>query len=137
MRVRIKELAQEAKFIRFEEDKIKHNKLYHMPPDERSVEQKMAVCKLTGDWLRLNTHRRLEVREAARAAQLAYAFLRDVPYKNVEHTRKIEKEYRFKYYILKEVKRLATKFGKLPYGKNFDEEVDKWINCVTVDEQKG
>ena len=126
MRVRIKELAQEAKFIRFEQNKIKSKqkivmgcwawKKPRVTPDE-----------LSQDWIDLNSHRRVEVREAARAAQLAYGFLREIPYSKIESKRKPEKEYRFNQYIKPEIKRLTKKFGKL-YGKeNYDEEIEKWL----------
>lgn len=131
MKVRIKELAQEAKFIRFEENKIK----------SRQKIRSNGYYSINGEWLggyvehdggsrdflELNQHRKCEVREAARAAQLAYGFLREIPYSKIENKRKPEKEYRFKYYILPEIKRLAKKFGKL-YGKeNYDEEIEKWL----------
>ncbi len=82
------------------------------------------------DFRKLQAHRTVEVRYAARAAQLAYGFLRGVPYKVIE-----SKTYTDVYkmnQIKKEVKRLATKFGGLGYGKTFDEEVEKWFNQVEV-----
>ncbi len=111
MRVKVKELAQEARFIRLEENR-------------EAVKNK--GLKDTRDFHELNWHRRYHVRPAARAAQLAYAFLRDVPYKVVE-PKTYSSEWEMAN-IKKEVKRLATKFGRLPYGKNYDEEVDKWFN---------
>ena len=83
------------------------------------------------DFLQLRSHRKVEVRNAARAAQLAYGFLRGVPYRVIE-----PKTYTDVYkmdQIKKEVKRLATKFGGLGYGKTFDEEVEQWFNIGEVD----
>jgi hypothetical protein len=114
LRVRIKELAQEARYIRLEETKIRKTK----SPDVKCGEIK--------EFCLLRSHRTHEVRDAARAAQLAYGFLREVPYKVIE-----PKTYTDKYkmdQIKKEVKRLATKFGGLGYGKNYDNEVDQWFN---------
>ena len=127
LRVRIKELAQEAKYIRLEETKIKNSKLYNSDYDELTSEKKKIVNRLYGDRGKLRTHRTVEVRNAARAAQLAYGFLREVPYKVIE-----PKTYTDSYkmgQIKKEVKRLATKFGGLGYGKNYDNEVDEWFNA--------
>lgn len=129
MRVRVKELAQEAKFIRHEETKIKNNKLYRSDYFELSPDKQKIVNDMARDCYKLNSHRRHDVREAARAAQLAYGFLRGIPYKNIEGKRKLEKEYRFKHYILPEIKRLATKFGRLGYKENYDQEVENWLNA--------
>ena len=130
MRVRIKELAQEAKYIRLEETKIKSkqkirsNGYYSL--DGKWLGKYVEHDKGSSDFLKLRAHRTVEVRNAARAAQLAYGFLREVPYKVIE-----PKTYTDKYkmdQIKKEVKRLAVKFGGLGYGKNYDEEVESWFN---------
>ena len=132
LRVRVKELAQEAKFIRHEENKIKSRQkiiplqLWSRDENGNSVS---PYDKGTLDWRSLNSHRRGDVREAARAAQLAYGFLRGIPYKNIEGKRKLEKEFRFKHYIIPEIKRLATKFGRLGYKQNYDQEVENWLNA--------
>jgi len=130
MKVRMKELAQEAKFIRFKQNKIK-SKQKIMPIlteyDHLNKCWKDVPDDLSGDWRELNSHRRVEVREAARAAQLAYGFLRGVPYSRIENKRKLEKEYRFDNCIKPEIKRLSKKFGKLGYKENYDEEIEKWL----------
>jgi ubiquitin len=85
----------------------------------------MNVNPRSKDFFELNAHRRFHVRPAARAAQLAYGFLKGIPYKKIEsktYTTAFDMQY-----IKKEVKRLATKFGRLPYGKNYDEEVERWF----------
>lgn len=128
MKVRIKELAQEAKFIRFEEIKTKKEQkfLYEKYP---TMDKNIGIYyyDLCSDLESLKSHRKVEVREAARAAQLAYGFLREVPYSQIESKRKPEKEYHFNLRIKPEIKRLAKKFGKL-YGKeNYDEEIEKWL----------
>jgi len=108
LRVRIKELAQEAKFIKFEENRIKRKR----SPTNEDYE----------DLYKLQMHRRYTVRQAARAAQLAYAFLRGIPYREVEPNSQID-DWLFNH-LKKEIKRLTSKFG---YG-NFDSEVDDWFN---------
>ena len=71
----------------------------------------------------LRNHRKLDVGQAARAAQLAYGFLRGVPYKKIEPKTRLGY---VDYTIVKEVKRLATKFSlsaKIDYGA----EIDEWL----------
>ena len=131
MRVRVKELAQEAKYIRLEENKIKNSKLYNSNYAELSPDYRMIVSRLYDDRGKLRSHRTVEVRNAARSAQLAYGFLRGVPYKVIES--KTYTDFFKMIQIKKEVKRLATKFGGLGYGKTFDEEVEKWFNVGEVD----
>ncbi len=116
MRVRIKELAQEARFIRHEEEKIKGR-------------QKIGNDLKSDQFWKLRNHRKVDVRPAARAAQLAYGFLRDVPYRKIEPTSKEPQGYyeeKDRENLKKEVKRLATKFSN--NGKiNFDSEIDEWF----------
>lgn len=69
LKINIKSLAAEGKFIRNEENQIKE--------------------KFTGDcdaFRTLSGHRKGPVRQEARAAQLLYAFLRGREYKQVEPT---------------------------------------------------
>lgn len=112
LRVRVKELSQEAKFIRHEEQKAKPKRIL---ADDYSEE-----------FWKLRFHRTIDVRNAARAAHLAYAFLRGVPYRRVEKTT-YTTEF-LMYDIKKEVKRLVAKFGKPEYR----DEVDNWFASDTV-----
>lgn len=127
MRVRVKELAQEAKYIRLEETKIKSKQKIVGDiwdnPDVKSLE-----------FWKLRNHRTHDVRDAARAIQLAYGFMRDVPYRRIEQTTKPKDPYRWNR-IVKEVKRLANKFSNSE--KKFDEDVDIWFASDRIDEQKG
>lgn len=109
----MKELGKEATFIRHEENKIR--KKQKITDDPRSQE-----------FWKLRSHRTNEVRNAARAAQLAYAFLREVPYRKVEPTCLTPDYLMFR--IKDEVKRLVAKFGSL----ELKSEVDKWFTADTV-----
>lgn len=104
----MKELAQEATFIRHEENKIKSKR-------------KITWCD--GEFWDLRKHRIYDVRNAARAAQLAYGFLRGVPYRKIEPKTNFILPYYWNV-IEKEIKRLAKKFGN---NVNFDEEIDAWL----------
>lgn len=128
MRVRIKELAQEAKYIRHEEYKIKSKQKIILPVNA-TYENKYTrteTDKNSNDFLKLRFHRTYDVRMAARAAQLAYGFLRDVPYRRIEPKTNTGLYEKMK--IHKEVKRLANKFGY----SNYDKEVDIWFSDDTV-----
>lgn len=85
LKVRIKELAQEARYIRREEEKTRWR-------EER-------------DWLKV--HRRRTVRRAARFAQLAYGYIRGVPYRVMEA--KVHDE---DYFMMDEVVRLVWEYGR-------------------------
>ncbi len=137
MKVRIKELAQEAKFIRLEENRIKKEQLYIETEfdwekyPEKETDVKKHYQDLYTDHTKLKSHRKCNVREAARAAQLAYAFLRGVPYSVVEGKRKPEKEWSFNYRIKPEIKRLANKFGCVytSLKESYDDDIEKWLNA--------
>lgn len=82
LKVKIKSLAEEAKIIRKEEEKTKDRSL-------RSV---------------LHFHRVSDVRKEARHSQLAYAFIRERSYKDVERTTKNEPSWA-------RIWKIAEKFG--------------------------
>lgn len=113
MRVRVKELGKEATFIRHEENKIRGK-------------QKITDDPLSQEFWKLRLHRTNEVRNAARAAQLAYAFLNGTPYRKVE-AKCLTPDY-LMFRIKDEVKRLVAKFGSPEYKS----EVDKWFASDTV-----
>ena len=85
LRVRIKELADEARHIRVEEKRAK-------------AQRNSALLN------RLHDHRVMSVRRAARSAQLAYAFLRGKPYLVTERTCKTPPSRRH-------IEHLVTKFS--------------------------
>ena len=111
--MRIKELAQEARFIRFEESKIK---------------SKRKIVLSDPEFWNLRDHRTHNVRDAARAIQLSYGFMRGVPYRRIEKPTKSLSYWEIRKWdkIVKEIKRLATKFS---FQKiNFDDEIDNWLS---------
>lgn len=116
-------MAQEAKFIRHEENRIK-KKQKIIPYDYVHT-----LDRKSSDFWRLREHRKSVVRPAVRAAQLAYAFLRGVPYRKVEpSTKPPVGHYPLKQWelLVKEVKRFCNKFsdgGKV----NYDAEIDEWF----------
>lgn len=101
IRVKIKSLAVEARIIRYEERRSlarEHTSLYR----------------------RLRDHRRDVVRPEARAAQLAYAFMREKPYSATEQPRKDNPPpYR-------RVAELVSKYNRMPKDRARD-AVSEWI----------
>jgi hypothetical protein len=106
LRVRVKELAQEARFIKHEETRIKNRPV-------RGLVSQMQLRTL-------QEHRKMEVRPAARQAQLAYAYLKGRPYKSIEYSTKNKIDFE----TIKQVARLANKFGNL---ENSFEDVKIWL----------
>ncbi len=96
LKVKIKSLADEAKIIRHEEKKWG-------PRRERSFEH-----MLLHDSLR--DHRRLDVRSEARAAHLAYAYLKGRDYIQVENHLRDPNDSKHMV-IWHEVSRLVKKYG--------------------------
>jgi hypothetical protein len=80
LKIKIKSLAEEARIIRFEEKK------WPGPSDERS-----------GLWC----HRTGPVREEARSAQLAYGFLKGMPYKRIENSCKSAPDWKRTHQLIK------------------------------------
>ncbi len=102
LKVRIKELAEEARIIRKEELKAKASKHY---------------AKLNG----LHHHRVQIVRPAARAAQLAYGYLRGRPYRTMEAAPRTEPDW-------KDVRRIVAKFGDIPNDGDLEKAIEVWRN---------
>lgn len=106
LKVKIKTLATESKYIRKEEHKQigyarflcgifskkhpKGNPLAERPaPDfdkmfEKLEDQQSAADNAYDEYWNLSHHRKFVVRQEARSSLLAYAFLRNVPYASVE-----------------------------------------------------
>ena len=116
--MRIKELAQEAKFIKHEEQKVKARLKPEYNVDDAS--------KLE-EYNKLRYHRIIDVRNFARASLIAYAFLREKTYASVEPNTPLKsRPHDYDMISLrKQVGRLATKFG----GENFEDEVDRWLKA--------
>ncbi len=100
LKVRIKELAEEARIIRKEELKAKANREY---------------AKLNG----LHDHRIRVVRPAARNAQLAYGYLRGRDYRALERNPRTEPDW-------KAVRKLIAKYGYRPNDGTLESQLEDW-----------
>ena len=135
LKVKIKSLATEATIIRKEEHSAKAQ--YRYLKDKQGLEKQYdeAVSTFWG----LRSHRTIDVRNEARAAQLAYAFVRGKPFKFVEANtevgywsshHKVAIIHEDMKWLLDRVSRLATKYG----GKEFSkQDIETWM-LVDVDE---
>jgi len=101
LKVKIKSLAEEARIIRKEENKTL--KLHKMKYPEG------GYCP---QYDSLRNHRRIDVQGEARAALLAYGYLRGVPYKAMESKTKEDNRPNWK-----RVRTIAKKFGKSSYNE--------------------
>ena len=83
LKIKSKHLALEAGVIRFEEQKLKRqiNWLKQHQKNE-------AETSVIGTWNSLNSHRRFEVRNEARATYIARAYIEGRKYETVEFSRK-------------------------------------------------
>lgn len=128
LKIKAKHLAEEAKIIRFEEKKqLRHSRylLDEMKKDGFNGDLNYEAYKLQKTYRSLRDHRTFDVRNEARATQLARAYLNGVPYKKVEQARKEETEYNFFAFVVPRIARMSEKYGK----KLVTEKMIKdWIN---------
>lgn len=112
LKIKIKSLATEAQIIRFEERKVKTRRAWHR------LHQKDDIA-FESEFNGLREHRRNEVRGEARLSQVAYGFLRRVPYSTIEPTgsRSFDK---------KRVCAMLAKYGHIPSAEAA-ERLDIWI----------
>lgn len=103
LKIKVKHLAEEARIIRHEENKYGYRKY------------------LSGSFYKFNPnntlreHRRWDVRNEARATQLARAMLKGKKYSSIESKRKSCKSYAF-VEVRKRVAKMVSKYAK--YGTN-------------------
>lgn len=118
LKIKAKHLALEPAIIRKEEYKllnqIKHLKKYHQVNDNYSD----IVYPVHSKWSSLQYHRKWDVRNEARATHLARAYIKGIPYKDVEL--KCKDPITFKYRILPRVLDMIAKYGDKKIRKYWD-----------------
>jgi len=106
LKIKSKHLSEEARIIRFEENKIKcHSR------NVRSRQGHATADEILQTFHSLNNHRRWDVRNENRATFLARAYIAGIPYNQVEQKRKEENEYTFQWHILPRVASMVAKYG--------------------------
>lgn len=106
LKIKSKHLTEEAKIIRFEENKLRRQVRY-LHEAQREVDAYAAFYK----WQSLNSHRRQDVRVENRATFLARAYLAGKDYSEVEQKRSPEMEYDFQHRVLPRVISMVAKYG--------------------------
>ena len=126
LKIKSKHLALEAGVIRFEEQKLKRQ------IEWLKIHQK-DEAKVRGEWESLNSHRRFEVRNEARATYLARAYIEGRKYETIENKR--NDNGMFNSYIVPRVVSMVIKYklGRIEkYMKPDDvktvrEEIKNWV----------
>lgn len=127
-----------SRFIRWQSNQI-HNQIMNIGQNMNLTKLKINIKSLAAEaqinrkeakkvrgWDRydLNAHRTGHLRQEARRAHLAYAFLRGKPYKEVEPIRKTSTKYLDSYGICKE---LTEKINRFSSKEVFKSEVAEWL----------
>ena len=127
LKIKSKHLALEAGVIRFEELKLK-----------RQIEwlktHQKDEATFRCEWESLNSHRRFDVRNEARATYLARGYIEGRKYNTIEH--EIKDLGTFNSYILPRVVSMVIKYklGKIEMYMTYDnikavrEEIKAWCN---------
>jgi hypothetical protein len=139
LKIKSKHLALEPAIIRIEERKlikqIKHYKQYHqLTTDRCSYDEHPEFYELYGKFHSLNSHRRFDVRNEARATYLARAYIEGRKYNTIEN--EIKDLGTFNVYILPRVVSMVIKymhgrnekFMKPEAIKVVRDEVKAWCN---------
>ena len=124
LKIKSKHLTEEAKIIRFEENKLLRQVRYlHETQRDAEADKKFA------QWYSLNVHRRHDVRIENRATFLARAFLAQKPYNYIEQKRSDDNEYYFQNLVLPRFVSMVNKYGKTTVDA---EALKKWATLPIV-----
>lgn len=115
LKIKAKHLALEPSIIRKEEKKLLKRIRSNKCNDTAEVFRKYES---------LYAHRKWNVRNEARATELARAYIAGKEYKRVEQKRKPENEYKFRNYIVPRIAAMAMKYGTS--SKVTDQEIIDW-----------
>lgn len=129
LRVKIRSLEAEAGIIRHEERRRQYRKV--KTPDGK-IRKRRVVSGDTVFW-GLRTHRTEEVRQEARSAHLAYAYLRGRPYREAENNPLWLRNNAFLHTKpdLARIAELVLKFGSYPFKHPKEAvvlDLDGWVN---------
>lgn len=116
LKIKSKHLSEEARIIRFEENKLKKQAQWLR-------DHQMNDVSVHKDFLNLKQHRRWDVRNENRATFLARAYLEGKSYREVESKRKPENEYTFTAFVIPRVLTMVNKYGNVQVTK---EEILEW-----------
>jgi hypothetical protein len=114
LKIKSKHLSEEARIIRFEEQKLAKQVRWYINQHKSTGSNEPA--KLTDfkpHWQRLDLHehRVKDVRRENRATFLARAYISGSTYNCVEAKRKPEREYEFRQFIVPRIVNMVAKYG--------------------------
>lgn len=119
LRVKAKHLAEEARIIRQEERKLKA-----IPWQNRRSEWKyFGETRFEDPVNLLSDHRKRDVRNEARATQLARKYIAGKPYRSVEPVCK--DKHKLYIWILPRVLKMVQKYGSY---KTTKEDIQNWVD---------
>ena len=104
LKIKSKHLSEEARIIRFEEQKLRRQVLWLR-------ERQQNEDKEHNKYIELKEHRRWDVRNENRATFIARAYLAGKPYSSAELKRKSENEFTFNAYIIPRVVSMVNRYG--------------------------
>jgi hypothetical protein len=117
LKIKSKHLSEEARIIRFEEQKllqkVNYSRQKHYATGNNE-EYRAWEDKHFQDYCSLNRHRKWNVRNENRATFLARAYIAGVPYSTVEQKR--ENEFLFRSQIFPRICAMVVKYGKREQG---------------------
>ena len=117
LKIKAKHLALEPGIIEHEEAKIRRRIKWLQ-------DRKQDVGNLWWELRSLELHRKNNVRDEARATNLARTFIAGKPYTHTEQRRNSEREGKFQYYIIPRIAAMAKKYGTAEQRK-LDDKVLK------------
>ena len=118
LKIKAKHLALEPQIIRFEENKLKKRMKHHRSDDGiNSIQLEWKLHSLTN-------HRKIDVRNEARATHLARAYLAGKAYSRCE--KNLKQPYYFTQYIVPRIVAMVTKYGTGEQRKATKDTIIEW-----------
>jgi hypothetical protein len=111
LKIKSKHLALEPAIIRKEEKKLLKQIAWFNSYRMGAVENDPAFKAMQQKRESLHNHRKWNVRNEARATELARAYIAGKPYASVEKKRKLDNECKFVRYIIPRITAMVQKYG--------------------------
>jgi hypothetical protein len=119
LKIKAKHLALEPAIIRKEEQKLLKQAEYFRKNQDKSNEDKAYYA-----YLNLYLHRKGIVRTEARATNLARAFLKGIPYNQVEKKTTVDNK---PYTVVNRIIKMVAKYGPSSNEVEVSKKVQDWL----------
>jgi hypothetical protein len=131
LKIKSKHLSEEARIIRFEENKLLKQYQWSLNQYKTTGMNDMYPRwndKAFMSYCSLNNHRKWDVRNENRATFLARAYISGISYNTVEQKRNPDNEHTFQTFVLPRVFAMVVKYGKRQDGDwEWDKQKSKYI----------